>query len=118
MNSSKQIGQFLTWLEEQDKLLDSGISTKQLRVLVELERNDNIEVGTLASRTGYAQSTTSRLVSQLGHYRKGPALRGNQFIEWHVDPLDRRVQRIKLTAKGRDFLATFAAEITRLGAAA
>jgi DNA-binding MarR family transcriptional regulator len=60
-------------------------------------------VGDIARRAGFAISTTSRHILDLGEYDrlKKP---GYQLVETRIDPLELRRKTVHLTPKGRNLL--------------
>lgn len=60
-------------------------------------------IGDIARRAGFALSTTSRHVLDLGEFdrKKGP---GYKLVETRIDPMELRKKSIHLTPKGRALL--------------
>lgn len=60
-------------------------------------------VGDIAKRAGFAMSTTSRHILDLGEYdrKKEP---GYDLVETRVDPMELRRKTIHLTPKGKNLL--------------
>lgn len=58
---------------------------------------------------GLAQSTAGRILQRLGEGRNEGSrpFPGLGLIEYKEDPMDWRYKRVSLTAKGRDFMATY-----------
>lgn len=63
---------------------------------------------------GLPQSTTGRILQRLGEGRDEGSrpFPGLNLIEYKEDPMDWRSKRVSLTAKGRNFMATY---ITLMG---
>lgn len=60
-------------------------------------------IGDIARRAGFATSTTSRHILDLGDYdrNKNP---GYQLVETVIDPMELRKKSVRLTPKGRNLL--------------
>lgn len=60
-------------------------------------------IGDIARRAGFATSTTSRHILDLGEYdrKKNP---GYQLVETIIDPMELRKKSVRLTPKGRNLL--------------
>lgn len=84
--------------------LGSPLNINHMRVLLTIAANEDQEVSKIHSKLGYAESTLSRLIAQLSVYTKGGNRAGAEYIEFVVDPADRRVHRVRLTDSGRAFL--------------
>ena len=60
-------------------------------------------IGDIARRAGFATSTTSRHILDLGEYdrKKDP---GYQLVETRIDPMELRRKTVHLTPKGKNLL--------------
>lgn len=87
---------------EEFKKLDPEMPLQQMITFVEiaLASEDGISVSDLATKVGNSQSSASRHVAVLGDFGRGktPAL---QVVKASVNPMDRRVQIVKLSHKGK-----------------
>ncbi|MFC9506677.1 MarR family transcriptional regulator [Streptomyces sp. NPDC057002] len=71
-------------------------SASQLRVLLILEHHEGINLRTLADSLASTPPSTSRLCDRL---------QATGFVERVVSPVDRREVRLRLSGRGRTFLA-------------
>ncbi|MEV5343011.1 MarR family transcriptional regulator [Streptomyces sp. NPDC052676] len=71
-------------------------SASQLRVLLMLEHHEGINLGTLADSLASTPPSTSRLCDRL---------QAAGFVDRVVSPTDRREVRLRLSSRGRAFLA-------------
>jgi DNA-binding MarR family transcriptional regulator len=71
-------------------------SASQLRVLLILEHHEGINLRTLADSLASTPPSTSRLCDRL---------QAAGFVERVVSPVDRREVRLRLSSRGRTFLA-------------
>lgn len=71
-------------------------SASQLRVLLMLENHEGINLGTLADSLASTPPSTSRLCDRL---------QAAGFVDRVVSPTDRREVRLRLSTRGRAFLA-------------
>ncbi|HLL35000.1 MAG TPA: MarR family transcriptional regulator, partial [Streptomyces sp.] len=71
-------------------------SASQLRVLLMLEHHEGINLGTLADSLASTPPSTSRLCDRL---------QAAGFVDRVVSPTDRREVRLRLSTRGRAFLA-------------
>ncbi|MFI9345782.1 MarR family transcriptional regulator [Streptomyces sp. NPDC052773] len=71
-------------------------SASQLRVLLMLEHHEGINLGTLADSLASTPPSTSRLCDRL---------QAAGFVDRVVGPTDRREVRLRLSTRGRAFLA-------------
>lgn len=88
---------------EEFKKLDPEMPLQQMMTLIEValaDSDEGISVTDLAARVGNSQSSASRHVAILGDFGRGktPAL---QVVKASVNPMDRRVQIVKLSHKGQ-----------------
>lgn len=91
-------------LEKTSTEIGSPLNINHMRVLLAVAADEGCEVSSIHNKLDYAESTLSRLVAQLSRYTKGGKVLGAEFIEFVVDPSDRRVHRVHLTDAGNAFL--------------
>ena len=72
-----------------------GITPSQLSALVSVEREGPVTLGELAALEGVQPPTMTRIVA---------ALEDEQLVEREVDPSDRRISRLHITAAARRLL--------------
>lgn len=72
-----------------------GITPSQLSALVSVEREGPVTLGELAALEGVQPPTMTRIVA---------ALEEEQLVEREVDPSDRRISRLHITAAARRLL--------------
>ena len=72
-----------------------GITPSQLSALVSVEREGPVTLGELAALEGVQPPTMTRIVA---------ALEDEQLVEREVDPSDRRISRLHITAAARKLL--------------
>ena len=75
---------------------DSGLSTSQLNTLMRLHYRGSCPVSGISDELGLTAAAGSQIVDRLA---------GMGLIERTEDPADRRVRRVRLTAKGRGLVA-------------
>jgi DNA-binding MarR family transcriptional regulator len=75
---------------------DSGLSTSQLNTLMRLHYRGSCPVSGISDELGLTAAAGSQIVDRLA---------GMGLIERSEDPTDRRVRRVRLTAKGRGLVA-------------
>ncbi len=83
--------------------LDSTIPLQLAYTFILCATYEGESVGDIARRAGFAISTTSRHILDLGEYDrlKKP---GYQLVETRIDPLELRWKTVHLTPKGRNLL--------------
>lgn len=86
------------------RLLDSDMPLQQILVLLYIaSKGKGCTQGELKDHLDMAASTASRNIAALSKvHRLGKE--GLGLIDWHEDLLDRRVKRLHLTPKGRQFM--------------
>jgi len=75
---------------------DSGLSTSQLNTLMRLHYRGSCPVSGISDELGLTAAAASQIVDRLA---------GMGLIERSEDPTDRRVRRVRLTARGRGLVA-------------
>ncbi|MCX2968833.1 MULTISPECIES: MarR family winged helix-turn-helix transcriptional regulator [Streptomyces] len=85
----------LLWERGRDAVSSAPVSASQLRVLYILEREEGINLRTLASQLGSAPSSVSRLCDRL---------EAVGFVERAPSPVSRRELELRLTPPARDYL--------------
>jgi DNA-binding MarR family transcriptional regulator len=75
---------------------DSGLSPSQVNTLMRLHYRGSCPVSSIGGELGVTAAAASQIVDRLA---------GMGLIERSEDPKDRRVRRIRLTAKGRGLVA-------------
>ncbi|MBW1603730.1 MarR family transcriptional regulator [Streptomyces sp. JJ66] len=91
----------LLWERGRDAVSSAPVSASQLRVLYILERDEGINLRTLASLLGSAPSSVSRLCDRL---------EAVGFVERAPSPVSRRELELLLTPPGRDYLRDLRAQ--------
>jgi len=83
--------------------LDSTMPLQLAYTFILCATYEGESVGDIARRAGFAISTTSRHILDLGEYDrlKKP---GYQLVETRIDPLELRRKTVHLTPKGRNLL--------------
>ncbi|MCM2577081.1 MarR family winged helix-turn-helix transcriptional regulator [Streptomyces meridianus] len=84
------------WERGRDAVSSSPVSASQLRVLYSLDRDEGINLRTLGEILGSAPSSVSRLCDRL---------QAIGFVERAQSPFSRRELELKLTGRGRAYLA-------------
>lgn len=84
----------------------SDMTTLQLTVLLEIAGKGDMSGTEIANTLGIHKAVVSRIVGVLSDVRvSGRQSEGLGLVSINEDPLNRRVRRIKLTAKGHEFMS-------------
>lgn len=86
----------ILWERGRDAVSTSPVSASQLRVLYSLDREEGINLRTLGEMLGSAPSSISRLCDRL---------QAIGFVDRAPSPLSRRELELRLTVRGRAYLA-------------
>jgi len=79
----------------------SGLTASEMAALVELAGGAGLSQGRLGERLGLEKSTVSRLAA---------GLEGGGWLRRERDPANRRLYRLRLTARGRELAARAVAD--------
>lgn len=87
------------------------LEAQTIRTLLEIATSGELPMQEIIKRVGMSGAAVSRNVDMLGDGKLGAP--GLKWVEVNVDPADRRIKRVKLTAKGRAVVDTFADNLRR-----
>jgi DNA-binding MarR family transcriptional regulator len=85
------------------------IEAQSVRALLEVALNPDVTMTELIKRLNISGAAVSRNIDFLGDGKIGTP--GAKWVEVNVDPHDRRMKRVRLTAKGRSVMNKLAEEL-------
>jgi DNA-binding MarR family transcriptional regulator len=92
-------------LVERFRMVDAEIQAQSMAVLLKVAKHPvPIKMAEIAEELGLSQSTVSRNVAYLGDWNRHKT-KGHQMVEAFEDPMERRRKLVRLTAKGKRFIA-------------
>lgn len=83
---------------------NSTMTVASLRALIAVACEEGVSQVEIAERTGLERSTLSRILLDLGEYRRDGSI-GLKLVKWEVDPNELRRKQYTLTPEGKRLVA-------------
>ncbi len=91
--------------------LDPEMPAQTLLAVLLIATNESFSQQDLRDALGVASSTSARISARLSEWEKFPNQPGLSLVKSEINPVDRRLRLLSLSAKGKAFVASVLKEL-------
>jgi DNA-binding MarR family transcriptional regulator len=91
--------------------LDPEMPAQTLLALLEISSHENFSQQDLREALNVASSTSARIAARLSEWERFPKQPGLSLVNNEINPMDRRLRLISLSAKGKAFVNSLLKEL-------